>query len=141
MLTISATNLVRITDASLDSSVIRTGLLFAERITGEFSIEGYILVSQALVGFKHSTGFWFNFTVNGEGLYEFVVVPSGFPAGEYQVYAIAKGSTISTSEMQFATLTIIEDNTLIVVGVGVAVAAIVSIYAFRRLSNRQGVDL
>jgi hypothetical protein len=99
------------------------------------------LVSQALVGFRHSTGLWFNFTVNGEGFYEFVVAPSGFPAGEYLVFAIAKGSTISTSELQFATLTIIEDNTLIVVGVGVAVAAIVSIYAFRRLSNRRGVDL
>ena len=140
MLTVTATNLVRITSASLDNSIIRTGLLATERITGEFSIEGYELISQALVGFRHSTGLWFNFTINGEGLYEFVVAPSGFPVGEYEVYAIAKGTSVPTTEMQFATLTIIEDNTLIVVGVGVALAALVSIYAFRRFGNRRGVD-
>jgi len=61
-------------------------------------------------------------------------------SGEYEVYVIGKGATISTIEMQFATLTIIEDNTLIIVGVGVAVAAIVAIYTIRRLSNRRGVD-
>jgi len=141
MLTVTAANLVKITSAFLDNSLIRTGLLFTETITGEFSIEGYELVSQSLVGFRHSTGLWFNFTVEGEeGLYEFVVAPSGFPAGDYEVYAIAKGTTVPTTEMRFATLTIVEDNTLIVVGIGVAVAALVSIYAFRRLGARRGVE-
>jgi len=141
MLTVTATNLVRITSASLDNSIIRTGLLFTETITGEFSIEGYELISQSLVGFRHSTGLWFNFTVEGEGLYEFVVAPSGFPAGDYEVYAIAKGTTVPTTEMRFATLTIVEDNTLIVVGIGVAVVALVSINVFRRLGARRGVEV
>lgn len=140
MLSITSSTLVRFTGASLDSTIIRTGLLYSDRITGEFSIEGYELVSQALVGFYHSTtGLWFNFTITGNGLYEFVVVPSGFPSGEYDVYAIAKGTTIPTTEMRFATLTIIEDNTLIVAGIGVAVVALVTIFAFRRFSQR-GVE-
>lgn len=140
MLTVGATYLIRITDASLDNSLIRTGLFMTEIISGEFSIEGYKLVSQAKIGFRHSSGLWFNFTVNGEGLYEFTIAPSGFPVGEYEVYAIAKGAMIPTTEMQFTTLIIIEDNTLIVVGISVAVVAVVAIFAFKRLSNRRGVN-
>lgn len=140
MLTAIATNLVRISQASLDNTVIRTGILFSERITGEFTVEGYELISQAIIGFRHSTGLWFNFTINGDGVYEFAVAPSGFPSGEYEVFAIAKGVSIPTSEMHFATLTIIEDNTLIVVGLGVAVVALVAIYTFRRLSQRRGIE-
>ncbi|MBE0526703.1 MAG: hypothetical protein IH631_07155, partial [Candidatus Thorarchaeota archaeon] len=121
-------------------TIIRTGWLYSEQISGEFSIEGFELVSQSLVGFKHSTGLWFNFTINGAGFYEFVIAPSGFPTGEYDVYAIAKGTTIPTTEMRFATLTIIEDNTLIVVGTGVAVAALVAIFALRRFGDRRGAE-
>jgi hypothetical protein len=115
-------------------------LLFSERITGDFTVEGHQLISQAIVGFRHSTGLWFNFTLNGEGFYEFIVTPSGFPGGEFDVFAIAKGSSVPTAEMQFATLTLVEDNTLIVVGAGVAVVAVIAIYAFRRLSERRGVE-
>jgi len=136
LLSVTSTNLIRFTGAVLDRTIIRIGLLFSEQITGEFSIEGYELVSEALVGFRHSTGLWFNFTVNGNGFYEFVVAPSGFPSGEYDVYAIAKGTSIPTTEMRFATLTIIEDNTLIVAGIGVAVAALVAIFALKRFGDR-----
>lgn len=139
MLAVTAPYLIRITDASIDNSLIRTGLFITERISGEFSIEGYEMISQAQIGFRHSTGLWFNFTVNGEGFYEFIIAPSGFPVGEYEVYAIAKGTIVPTIEMQFATLIIIEDNTLIVVGISVAVIAVVAIFAFRQLSNRRGV--
>jgi hypothetical protein len=132
MMNIFVDSFIRITDASLDSSVIRVGLLFSERITGAFSILGYELVSQVQLGFKHSSGLWFNFTLNGEGFYEFVIVPSGFPLGEYEVYAIAKGNSIPNIETQFATLTLTDNNTLILVGVGVAVVAIVVIFALRR---------
>lgn len=138
LLSVRATNLIHIKDASLNSAVIRTGLLFSERISGQFSIDGFELVSQALVGFRHSTGQWFNFTVNGDGFYEFDIAPSGFPTGEYDVYAIAKGMSIPTIEMRFATLTIIEDNTLIVGSIGVAVAALVAIFALRRFRDRRG---
>ncbi|MHA1387058.1 MAG: S8 family serine peptidase [Candidatus Thorarchaeota archaeon] len=140
MLSVTSSTLVRIIGGSLDNNIIRTGLLYSDRISGEFSIEGYDLVSQALVGFRHSTGLWFNFTINGNGLYEFVVVPSGFPSGQYDAYAIAKGTIISTIEMQFATFTIIEDNTLIVVGIGAAVVALIAIFAFRRFSIGRGAE-
>ncbi|MFW9844350.1 MAG: S8 family serine peptidase [Candidatus Thorarchaeota archaeon] len=139
MLSAISTNMVRISEASLDSSIIRTGFLFTETITGQFTVEGHELISQALVGFKYSTGLWFNFTVNGDGLYEFVVAPSGFPAGEYEVFAMVYGLNVPLTEMQFATLTIIEDNTLIVVGVGIAVVALIAIYAYRRFSDRRGI--
>jgi len=139
MLTVTATFLVRVTDASIDNSLIRTGFFITERISGEFSIEGYELISEVQIGFKHSSGLWFNFTVNGEGFYEFIISPSGFPVGDYEVYAIAKGAMVPTTEMQFATLIIIEDNTLIMVGISVAVVAVVAILGFRRLSNQRGV--
>ena len=139
MLFISSSDRVRITNAFIDSSLVRVGLLFSETITGQFTVEGYELVNLATVCFRHSSGIWFNFTISGiDGLYEFVVSPSAFPVGDYDVFAIAKGSTISTTQLQFATLTIIEDNTLIIVGISVAVAALIAIYAFRRFSNRRG---
>jgi subtilisin family serine protease len=140
ILSITSTTLIRFTRALLDSTIIRTGLLYSDRISGEFSIEGYELVSQVQVGFRHSTGLWFNFTISGNGFYKFDVVPSGFPSGEYYVYAIAKGATISTAEMQFGTLTIIEDNTLIVVGMGIAVVAIVMIFVYPRFNTSRGAN-
>jgi len=140
MLTTISGSIVQITGASLDNSLIRTGLLFSERISGEFTIVGFELISEAQIGFKHTSGLWFNFTVNGAGIYEFVIAPSGFPLGEYQVYAIAKGQNVPLTEMQFATLTIIEDNTLIVVSAGVVVAALVVIFAFRRFRERRGIE-
>ena len=60
--------------------------------------------------------------------------------GQYDAYAIAKGTIISTIEMQFATFTIIEDNTLIVVGIGAAVVALIAIFAFRRFSIGRGAE-
>jgi hypothetical protein len=140
MLTTISGSTVQITGASLDNSLIRTGLLFSERISGEFTVVGYELISEAQIGFKHTSGLWFNFTVNGAGIYEFVIAPSGFPMGEYQVYAIAKGQNVPLTEMQFATLTIIEDNTLIIVSAGVIVAALVVIFAFRRFRERRGIE-
>jgi len=139
-LTTVSSDLVQITGATLDRTIIRTGLLFSERISGEFTIVGFELISEAQIGFKHTSGLWFNFTVNGAGIYEFVIAPSGFPMGEYQVYAIAKGQNVPLTEMQFATLTIIEDNTLIVVSAGVVVAALVVIFAFRRFRERRGIE-
>ena len=139
MLSIRSSNQVRIMNASIDSSLVRVGLLFSDTISGQFSIEGYELVTEAAIGFRHSSGIWFNFTISGNsGFYTFVVSPSGFPVGNYDVFAIAKGSTISTVELQFATLTIIEDNTLIVVGITVAVAALIAIYALRRFTVQRG---
>ena len=139
MLSIRSSNQVRITNAFIDNSLVRVGLLFSDTITGQFTIEGYELVTLAKIGFRHSSGIWFNFTISGNnGLYEFVVSPSGFPIGDYDVFAIAQGPTISTVEMQFDTLTIIEDNTLIVVGTCVGVAALIAIFAFRRFSTHRG---
>ena len=56
------------------------------------------------------------------------------------MYAIARGSSAS-AEMLFATLTVIEDNTLILVGAGILLAGVVVILILRRQREPRGVEL
>lgn len=129
----SINGVVRFTSAVLDNFIVRVGFFIDEKITGEITLEGYELASEVLIGFQHASGVWRNFTLSGEGLYEFVIASSGFISGEYDVYAIAKGSSIKTAQMLFATLMVIVDNTLIVVGIVAVIAGLVMIFAVRRL--------
>jgi subtilisin family serine protease len=128
---------MRFVGASLESSVIRIGLLYNERISGSFTLQGYLLASEVVVGFRHSSGLWFNFTLSSnDGHYEFAVAPNGFPGGEYDAYAIAKSVSVSKVEMNFASLTIIEDNTLVITGLVFAVAIVVVIFIMKK--QREG---
>ena len=132
---------MRFSSASLDSTIIHVGLLYDEKISGDFTLEGFMLASEVLVGFKHSTGLWFNFTVFGAGgFYEFLISPDGFPLGDYDVYAIAKDSTSKTTELHFASLTIIEDNTILIIGVGIVIVAFVAVLIIRKQSERRGIE-
>ena len=141
MLSGQAGGFMRFSSASIDSSLIHIGLLYDEKISGDLTLEGFVLASEVLVGFQHSSGLWLNFTLSGVGgQYEFLITPAGFPLGTYDVYAIAKDSTLSTTELRFASLTIIEDNTIIIIGVGVVIAAFVVILIFRKLSERRGIE-
>ncbi len=135
MLSGSISNLVQFTSAILDRSVVRTGLFINEKITGELQLEAYELASEVIISFQHSSGVWRNFTLSGEGHYEFVISSSGFIPGEYEVFAVAKGTSISTTEMQFATLLVIEDNTLIIVGIVAGIAGLVMIFAVRKMKK------
>ena len=135
MLSSALGNSVKFTSASLDRFVVKTGFFIDEKITGELSLESYELASEVLVGFRHSSGVWRNFTLSGEGIYKFVISSSGFQLGNYDVYAIAKGTNIKTAEMKFATLTVIEDNTLIIVGIAVVIVGVVIIFAIRRMKK------
>ncbi|TFG33735.1 hypothetical protein EU527_06835 [Candidatus Thorarchaeota archaeon] len=135
MLSGPISNFVRFSSAVLDKSVIRIGLLIDEKITGEITLERYELASEVMIGFEHSSGVWRNFTLYGAGVYKFVIAPSGFAPGSYNVYAIAKGNTITIAQLQFATLLIIEDNTLVIVGIIAAVSGLVVIFAIKRMKK------
>jgi subtilisin family serine protease len=140
MLSGLAGGFMRFSSASLDSYVIHVGLLYDERISGELRLEGFMLASEVLVGFRYSTGLWFNFSLSGSsGLYELFITPAGFPVGDYEVYAIAKSVTAPTIEMRFASLTIVEDNTIILIGTGIAVAVLVLALILRKYNNRRGI--
>jgi subtilisin family serine protease len=131
---------MRFVGASLESSVVRIGLLYNERISGSFTLQGYLLASEVIVGFKHSSEMWFNYTLNGnDGNYAFHVAPNGFPVGDYDVYAIAKSSSVSNVEMNFASLMIIEDNTLVIAGFVSVVAFMVVIVLIKRLRERRAI--
>lgn len=141
MLSSVAGGFMRISEATLDSSVVRKGLFQNDLITGEFSVDGYTLASEVQIAFHHSSGLWLNFSLLGvDGVYEFIISPAGFPTGDYDVYAIARGSSAS-AEMQFATLTVIEDNTLILVGAGILLAGVVLILILRKQREPRGVEL
>ncbi len=141
MLSGSAGGFMRITSASLDTSIVRVGLLHNEQISGQFTLEGFALATDVLIGFRYSSGLWFNFTLPGiEGLYEFLITPAGFPAGNYDVYAIARGAAAYTTELNFATLSIIEDNTAIIMGIGLVVIAIAVILVMRKMRDRRGFE-
>jgi len=137
----SAGGFMRFVGASLSSSIIRVGLLYNDRISGEFTLEGYFLASEVLVGFRYSPGLWFNFTLTGAGgFYEFLIAPDGFPQGSYDVYAIASSATLPTAQLNFASMTIVEDNTLILIGLGVVVAAVVVILMLKRYNKSRGLE-
>jgi hypothetical protein len=141
MLSGEAGGFMRFSTAFLDSSVVHIGILLNEKISGELELEGFILASEVLIGFRYLSGLWLNFTLSGtDGIYDFLITPAGFPAGDYAVYAIAKGAISSAVELYFADLVIIEDNTIIVIGAGIIVAAIIVILFFRKQSERRGIE-
>jgi subtilisin family serine protease len=131
---------MRFVGATLDSSVIRVGLLYNERISGEFTLQGYLLASEVLVAFRYSSGLWFNFTLSSsDGFFEFTVAPIGFPAGDYDAYAVAKGTAGSKVEVIFGSLLLIEDNTLVIAGFAFVVVAILFILLMRKQRARRGI--
>ena len=117
------------TSAALDNDVVRVGFLHNELISGEIVLEGFALADLVYVAFQSETGSWLNFTLSsGTGIYTFEISPSYFQLGSHEVYAIAIGQGVPGSVMNFATLTVVEDFTLLaavaallVVGGGVLV--------------------
>lgn len=107
--------------ATLDNDVVRVGFLHNELISGEIVLEGFALAYLVYVAFQSETGTWLNFTLSsGTGIYTFEISPSYFQLGSHEVYAIAIGHGVPSTVMNFATLTIVQDYTLLA-----AVAALV----------------
>ncbi|MGQ4910719.1 MAG: S8 family serine peptidase [Candidatus Thorarchaeota archaeon] len=128
---------LQFTSGELYSDVVRVGFLVNDIISGQFSLDGYNLASAVYVGFhSEGAGYWLNFTLSSnDGIYDFEVSPSGFGAGEYGVYAIAIGRGVPDVEMQFATLTVVQDLTVLYIAVP-AIAAVVAVYLW--LKKRGG---
>jgi hypothetical protein len=104
------------TSATLDRDVVHVGFLHNELITGELVLEGFSLASLVYVAFQSEVGSWLNFTLSsGTGIYPFEISPSYFQIGSHEVYAIAIGQSVPDTVMNFATLTIVEDYTLLAV--------------------------
>ncbi len=110
------------TSATLDRDVVRVGFLYNELITGEITLEGFSLASLVYVAFQSEVGSWLNFTLSsGTGIYTFEISPSYFQLGSHEVYAIAIGQSVPDTMMNFATLTIVEDFTLLAVSAAIIV--------------------
>ncbi len=119
----------------LDNDVVSVGLLSSQVITGHFTLDGYNLAEEVYVAFHHrTTGLWRNYTLtSNDGNYDFEIRPSGFSQGEYDVFAIAIGRSVPMAQMLFATLTVVQDAGLVllgIIGIG-AVVALAVVWTYR----------
>jgi subtilisin family serine protease len=129
---------LRFASAVLDQSTVRVGLLIQDYVTGTIVLEGYHLVDRVYIGFRSQQGLWLNFTLSGsQGEYVFDISASGFMVGDYDVYAVAEGQDGDVIEHQLGTLSVIEDNSMVllllpIVGLVVIVAVIYCIRSRRK---------
>jgi hypothetical protein len=123
--------------ASIDQTTVRVGPLLSEQITGELELEGYLHAANVYVGFRAPAGFWLNFSLQGnQGTYPIELFPSNFVAGQYQVYAAATSTSGALTELLFATLTVVEDYTMVMIAGGIGLAVIVLALAIPKLRRR-----
>ena len=133
---------LRFSSTRLDQSSIAVGPFVASRITGQLVLEGYLLATSVRVAFHSQLGFWLNFTLAGEqGLYPIDIVPAGFSAGQYDVYAAAAGPSGLKAEILFTQVLVFNDYSILVVAiVGVSVVIAVVLLLPRLLSRKHGVQ-
>jgi hypothetical protein len=133
---------LRFSSTRLDQSSIGVGPFVASRITGQLVLEGYLLATIVRVAFHSQLGFWLNFTLAGElGVYPIDIVPAGFSAGQYDVYAAAAGPSGLKAEMLFTRVSVFNDYSILVVAiVGVSVVIAVVLLLPRVLSRKHGVQ-
>jgi len=131
---------LRIVSATLDSHIVRIGLLVTEHVTGEVVVEGYTLAQAVYVSFQTAGGLPLNLSLSGNlGVYEIDVSPAALAAGEYEVYAAAVSQTGTTVELHMGTLRIVEDNSMVaILGVGAGALIIVIYFAPRLRAGKRG---
>ncbi|MFW9966455.1 MAG: S8 family serine peptidase [Candidatus Thorarchaeota archaeon] len=129
-----------IVSAFIDQDTVRVGPFLIARVTGEIVIEGYILADRVWISFVHDGNAAVNFTLTGAGgVYSVDIVLSSFAAGEYEVYAAAKGVTGQSVELHISTLLIVEDYSMVVLIAAGAIGILVVVYyAPRAISRRKG---
>jgi subtilisin family serine protease len=121
------------TTATLDRDTVRVGFLLNDLISGELVLNGYILASSVYVAFHSETGTWLNFSLSGSnGIYDFEISPSYFQLGLHEVYAIAIGQAVPDAVMNFATLTVIQDYTVLAIGVAALLVGCIVLVIWRR---------
>ncbi|MHA2114793.1 MAG: S8 family serine peptidase [Candidatus Thorarchaeota archaeon] len=105
------------TSATLDQEVVRIGLLMYDRVSGELVLEGFALATLVYLAFHSETGTWLNLTVlSGTSVFNFDFSPSLFQLGTHEVYASAMGQEGQKTEINFATLTVVQDYTIVTLG-------------------------
>jgi len=119
--------------ATLDKDVVRLGFLLNDLISGELVLEGFTLASIVYIAFHSESGTWLNFTLSSNtGIYDFEISPSYFQLGSHEVYAIAIGQVVPGTQMNFATLTVVQDYTVLTVGAALLIAGCGIIVIMRR---------
>lgn len=125
---------LQIVDGHLDQEVVRIGLFISERITGNFSVQGYLLAAEVRLSLQISYGLSFNVTLTGSnGEYEFDISPSGLVAGIYDVHAVAITQGGEEVSLLIGQLSIVEDYSSIILigGVGLGIL-VVMIYLYQK---------
>ncbi|MFW9870563.1 MAG: S8 family serine peptidase [Candidatus Thorarchaeota archaeon] len=129
------------TSASLNQDVVRIGLFIADRVAGEVVLEGFALAYVVYLAFHSETGSWLNLTLNsGTGVYSFDFPPSYFQLGTHEVYAIAIGQEVPGTEMKFATLTVVQDYTIVTLGAGILIAGVCVYAIIQRRGGRSKLE-
>ncbi|MFW9768563.1 MAG: S8 family serine peptidase [Candidatus Thorarchaeota archaeon] len=124
------------TSASLDHEIVRVGLFMSDRVSGELILEGFVLATLVYIAFESETGSWLNLSLSsGTGVYNFDYPSSYFQLGSHEVYAVALGLDLPGTELLFATLTIVQDYTIVTLG---AVALVVGVCAYVIIQRRRG---
>jgi subtilisin family serine protease len=124
-------------DAYLNQTTVRVGFMINERVSGKITAIGYSMISEVYISFKSEFGYSLNFTLLGSnGEYQININPSGFSAGEYEVFAVAETNLGARYELHFANLEIIEDNTILILGGSAVVVVVIAIFLVPRLINR-----
>ena len=65
-------------------------------------------------------------------MYDFEISPSYFQLGSHEVYAIAIGEAVPGTEMHFATLTVVQDYSVLAIGVALLIVGCVVMVFMRR---------
>ena len=121
------------TIAMLNQDVVRVGFLLNDLISGELVLEGYTLASLVYVAFHSESGSWLNFTLSSStGHYDFEVSPSYFQLGSHEVYAIAIGQVVPGTSLNFATLIVVQDYTVLTAGAAILIVGCGIIVIMRR---------
>ncbi len=119
--------------ATLNQDVVRVGFLLNDLIAGELVLEGFTLASLVYVAFHSESGSWLNFTLSSStGHYDFEISPSYFQLGSHEVYAIAIGQVVPGTSLNFATLTVVQDYTVLAVGAAILIVGCGIIVIMRR---------
>jgi len=121
------------TTAMLDHEIVRVGFLINDLVSGELVLEGFAFASQVYIAFLSEVGTWINFTLSSStGIYEFEISPSFFQPGPHEAYAIAIGQAVPDVEMNFATLIVVHDFTVLTVGAAALIVGCVVMVIMRR---------
>jgi subtilisin family serine protease len=124
------------TSASLNQEIVRIGLFINDRVSGQVVLEGFALASIVYLAFQSESGSWLNLSLtSGTGVYGFDYSPTYFQLGTHEVYAVALGLEVPDAELHFATLTIVQDYTIVTLG---ATVLIVGVCTYVLIQRRRG---